>query len=158
MTDYLGHDLSTVINMADETHKCKDNTCSQPGDDIPSSGSIDTVITDWGDFGGSRATLIYIDNSGGKEVSISGNFTGRGILIVSGDLKLSGGLQYQGLVYVMGTLTISGGGGDLNVQGGVMADSTVGLNGSITVTYDQATLLDVSRQSSSSAILVWKRL
>lgn len=156
---YLGMELTEVINMANEKHKCKNITCSAAGDDIPSSGKIDTVVTDWGDYAGnSYSTMIYIDNSGGKEVEISGNFQGRGILIVTGDLKLSGTLAYEGLIYVLGNLTISGGGSDLNVTGGVMASNTVGLNGNVSVTYDQQTLLDVSKENSTSAVILWKRL
>ncbi len=159
MVTYLGVDFTEVIDMANEKHKCKNATCSAVGDDIPSSGKIDTVVTDWGDYAGNTySTMIYIDNSGGKEAEISGNFQGRGILVVSGDLKLSGTLAYEGLVYVFGTLTISGGGSDLNVTGGIMADSTVGVNGNVTVTYDQQTLLDVSKENSTSAVILWKRL
>lgn len=159
MQTYLGVELAEVINMANEKHKCKNNTCSAAGDDIPSSGKIDTVVTDWGDYAGnSYSTMIYIDNSGGKEVEITGNFQGRGILIVTGDLKLSGTLAYEGLIYVFGNLTISGGGSNLNVMGGVMANNTVGLNGNVSVTYDQPTLLEVSKENSTSAVILWKRL
>ena len=159
MVTYLGEDLSEVIDMADETHRCKGPTCNAPGDDIPSSGSIDTVVVDWGDAAGDTySTLIYIDNSGGNDVTLSGNFTGRGILIVSGDLKLSGNLVYEGLVYVLGTLTISGGGSALNVTGGVMANDTVSINGNVTVNYNQETLLDVAKQNSTSEMIVWKRM
>jgi predicted acyltransferase (DUF342 family) len=102
--------------------------------------------------------MVYINNAGvGKEVSISGNYTGRGILIVTGDLKLSGTFQYEGLVYVFGTLTLSGGGSGLNVKGGIMANETIQVGGNITVDYDQDTLHDVARQSSASAMLIWKR-
>lgn len=159
MDTYLGPDISDVIDFADEKHQCKNGTCSAAGDDMPSSGKIDDIVQDWGDYAGDTySTMIYIDNSGGKEADISGNFTGRGILIVTGDLKLSGNLSYEGLIYVFGTLTISGGGSALNVQGGIMADNTVGLNGNITVTYDQATLLDVSKENSASTFVLWKRL
>jgi len=160
MDTYLGEDLSTIIDMADEKHRCKNITCSAPGDDIPSSGAIDTVVMDWGlpaSDPDTHSTLIYIDNSGGKEVSLSGNYTGRGILIVSGDLKLSGTLTYEGLVYVLGSLTVSGGGGSLNVLGGVMANNMVQLSGNITASYDKATLDDVARQSSSNTTILWKR-
>lgn len=160
MQYYLGDDLSAIINMADEKHFCSDNTCSGAGDDIPSSGSIDSIVTDWGDFAtNTYSTMIYIDNDGGgKEASLSGNYTGRGILIVTGDLSLSGNFQYEGLIYVFGTLTIGGGGSNLNVTGGVMANNAVTTNGGITVNYDQQTLLDVARESSSSALMIWKRL
>ena len=160
MTTYLGEDLSEIINMADEKHQCLDSaSCSDPGDDIPSSGMIDGVVLDWGDFtNDSHSTMIYINNAGGKAAQISGTFQGRGILIVSGDLQLTGGLEYEGLIYVLGTLTISGGGSGLNVTGGVMANSTVAVNGSVTVAYDQTTLDAVAKENSSSAIIIWKRL
>ncbi len=159
MDKYLGEDLSEIINMADEKHQCLGGNCGDPGDDIPSSGMIDGVVTDWGDFAGDTySTMIYINNAGGKAAQISGTFQGRGILIVSGDLQLTGGLEYEGLIYVLGTLTISGGGSGLNVTGGVMANQTVAVNGSVTVTYDQATLDEVAKENSSSAIMIWKRL
>ncbi|MBI2400591.1 MAG: hypothetical protein HYV23_06005 [Deltaproteobacteria bacterium] len=158
MQTYLGPDISDVIDFADETHRCTNGTCSAAGDDMPSSGKIDDIVLDWGDAAGDTySTMIYINNPG-KEAEISGSFTGRGILIVTGDLKLSGNLNYEGLIYVFGQLTIAGGGNSLNVQGGVMADSTVALNGNVTVTYDQATLLDVSKENSTSTFILWKRL
>lgn len=158
MQTYLGPDISDVIDFADETHRCTNPTCSAAGDDMPSSGKIDDVVQDWGDAAGDTySTMIYINNPG-KEAEISGSFTGRGILIVTGDLKLSGNLNYEGLIYVFGQLTIAGGGNTLNVQGGVMADSTVALNGNVTVNYDQATLLDVSKENSTSTFVLWKRL
>lgn len=158
MNTYLGPDIADVIDFADETHKCTNGTCSAAGDDIPSSGKIDDVVLDWGDAGGNTySTMVYIDNPG-KEVEISGNFTGRGILIVTGSLKLSGSLQYEGLIYVFGDLRLSGGGSNLNVLGGVMANSTVTAGGNVTVTYDQPTLLDVSKENSTSNFILWKRL
>ncbi|OGP17282.1 MAG: hypothetical protein A2V21_302845 [Deltaproteobacteria bacterium GWC2_55_46] len=159
MTTYLGEDISKIIDFASEKHQCKNATCSASGDDMPASGKIDTVVQDWGDAAGDTySTMIYIDNSGGKEAEISGDFTGRGILVVTGDLKLSGSLTYEGLIYVFGTLTLSGGGSELNVTGGIMADNTVSINGNITVSYDQATLEDVAKENSTSSIILWKRL
>lgn len=160
MNTYLGPDIADVIDFADERHQCTTNTCNGAGDDMPASGKIDSIVLDWGDAAGDTySTMIYIDNDGGgKEAEISGNFTGRGILIVTGDLKLSGNLTYEGLIYVFGTLTISGGGSNLNVLGGIMANSTVGLNGNVSVTYDQATLMDVAKENSSSNFVLWKRL
>jgi Tfp pilus assembly protein PilX len=159
MQTYLGEDLSAIIDMADERHQCLGATCNVAGDDIPSSGFIDGVVMDWGDFAGNTySTMIYIDNAGGKAAQISGNFQGRGILIISGDLELTGGLEYEGLIYVLGTLTISGGGSGLNVTGGIMANNTVSIKGNITVNYDSATLDAVAKENSSSAIMIWKRL
>lgn len=158
MSTYLGPDIADVIGFADEIHNCTNGTCSAAGDDIPSSGKIDDVVLDWGDYAGDTySTMIYINNPG-REVELSGNFTGRGILIVAGDLKLSGNLSYEGLIYVFGQLSIAGGGNNLNVQGGVMADSTVALNGNVNVSYDQGTLEAVAKENSTSSIILWKRL
>lgn len=157
---YLGEDLTTTVrDMADEQHQCSTGTCNGAGDDIPSNGQLDTVVADWGDAAGnSYSTFIYIDNPG-RQVKMTG-LNGRGILIVTGDLDLAGNVTYEGLIYVLGQLTISGGGATVkNVTGGIMARNVVTLNGAnLTVAYDQATLLDVARQHSSSAMIVWKRL
>lgn len=158
MDTYLGEDISKIIEYADEKHSCNNGTCSAPGDDIPSSGKIEGVVQDWGDFDGDAySTMIYIDNPG-REVSLSGNFEGRGILIITGDLKLSGTLAYEGLIYVFGDVTISGGGSSLNVVGGIMANSTVNVNGNIDVVYDKDTLEAVSKENSTPALVLWKRL
>ncbi len=157
---HLGEHIDSIKGMANEKHECKNGNCSAPGDDIPSSGKIDGVVQDWGDAAGDTySTMIHIENAGGKEAEISGNFSGRGILIVTGDLKLSGNFTYEGLVYVFGELTMSGGGSALNVTGGVMAQNVVTLNGaSLDVTYDQATLEEVAKQNSTSVLVLWKRL
>ncbi len=158
MNTYLGDTLANIMTYSDEVHTCKNAQCNAPGDDIPVSGMLEPVVTAWEGAGQYEGALIFIDNSGGKPVSISGNFHGEGILIVTGDLDLSGGFQWEGLIYVMGTLTVSGGGGGLNVKGGVMANQTVAINGSITVQYDQEELLEQARQTSTSALTSWKRL
>lgn len=159
MDTFLGEDISKIIEFADEKHSCKNGTCSAPGDDIPSSGKIEGVVQDWGDFDGDTySTMIYIDNEGGKDVSLSGNFSGRGILIITGNFTLSGSLAYEGLIYVFGTVTISGGGSALNVFGGIMANETVNVNGNIDVVYDQETLEEVAKENSTAALILWKRL
>lgn len=174
LNDQIGIDVydtaqnsTSMEEIADERHYCSDNTCGAAGDDIPSSGSIDGVVTDWGDFaGGTYSTIIFIDNdndddyntaSTAKPAKISGNLTGRGILIVTGDLTITGGLQYKGFVYVMGTLTISGGGGGLNVTGGIIAKNTVSINGDVTVTYDTSTLQGVGSENSQTSVIRWAR-
>jgi hypothetical protein len=115
------------------------------------------VIQDWGDYAGDTyGTYIYLDNPG-REVVITGDFNGRGLLIVNGDLRINGNFNYEGLLYVKGELSLGGGGNGVNITGGVVAGTTVGLNGNINVDYDQATLEDVSRQNKSQATLLWKR-
>ena len=155
---YLGLPLSEIQGMSDEIHYCLGApNCSDVNDDIPNSGQIDTVIQDWGDWAtDTYGTYIYIDNPG-REVVLTGNFEGRGLLVVNGDLRINGGFNYEGLVYVLGTLTLGGGGNSVNITGGLVSESTVTMNGTIEVDYDQATLEDISRQNKSQALLLWKR-
>lgn len=156
MTTYLGDSFANIMTYSDEVHSCTNANCSAPGNDIPSSGQLDGVVTNWGSVAGQEGTLLFINNSGGKEVSITGIVDGEGILIVTGDLKISGNVKWEGLIYVMGTLTISG---SVDVhEGGVMANQTVSLNGAVTVNYDQEELLEMARQTSTSATMIWKRL
>jgi Tfp pilus assembly protein PilX len=159
LTTYLGLPVSEIKAMADEVHYCVGGAnCTDVNDDVPSSGQIDDVVQDWGDFAtDSYAQYIYIDNPG-AEVVITSNQTGRGLLLVTGDLRISGGFDYEGLIYVLGTLTISGGGGGVNVTGGIMAETTVDLNGSINVNYDYPTLYEISKQNSAQSMILWKKL
>jgi len=159
LNDYLGVPLSVLKANADEVHYCTNANCSAPGDDIPASGAIDTVVTDWGDENNPR--FIYIDNAGGKAVSLSGNWETAGVLIVTGDLVFSGEFEYEGLVYVLGTVTLNGGGAGsehLEVEGALVAGSVVTMNGNIEVEYEQEALQAVGMALSTSAMIAWKRL
>lgn len=157
----------SIEEIADERHYCSDNNCGAVGDDIPPSGVIDSVVADWGDFAGDTySTMVFIDNdddddyntaSTAKPAKISGNLTGRGILVVTGDLTITGGLQYEGFIYVMGTLTISGGGSGLNVTGGIIAKNTVSINGNVTVTYNTSTLQGIGSENSQTSVIRWAR-
>lgn len=159
LNDYLGVPLSTIKANADEVHYCTNATCSAPGDDIPASGNIDSVVTDWGNENNPR--LIYIDNAGGKPVTITNNMETAGILIVTGDLVFSGtNFEYEGLVYVLGTVTLNGGGAgsEAEIEGALMAGSVVTMNGNIEVEYEQEALQSVGMALSTSAMIAWKRL
>lgn len=151
--------MSDLISIADEVHYCVGTTCNAAGDDIPSSGSVDTLVTNWGDYAGDTYSSIIYLTCIGKPCSISGNFQGRGLLIVQGDLTLSGNFSYEGLIFVSQHLTLSGGGSTMNVTGGIMSNGTTTSHGSnLTVTYSPSTLMDVGRSSSSKAMIGWKRL
>ncbi|MBI5586744.1 MAG: hypothetical protein HY889_00080 [Deltaproteobacteria bacterium] len=155
MQTYLGDSLANIQTYADQVHSCTTATCNGAGNDIPASGQLDGVVTNWKGTGPQEGVLLYINNSGGKEVSITGNVDGEGILIVTGDLKISGTVKWEGLIYVLGTLTVSG---SVNIEGGIMANQAVTLNGSVTAKYELDELQEMARQTSSSATMVWKRL
>lgn len=156
MTTYLADSLTNIATYADQVHSCTNANCTGPGNDIPSSGKLDPVVTNWGSIGANEGSLIFINNSGGKDVSITGNIDGEGILIITGNLNISGTVKWEGLIYVLGTLTVSG---NVNVEGGIMAGSAVQLNGSaMTLKYSLEELQEMARQTSTSATAVWKRL
>lgn len=117
-----------------------------------------------GDPSGGVSKLVYIQ-TGAISPAISGSDLGaggcgKGILIVDGDVEFAGGFAWEGLIYVIGTLTLNGGGGALNITGGIMANDTVNINGGIVADYDQATLQEVGRQVGSGAktFISWKRI
>ncbi len=155
---HLGLPMSEILGMSDEIHYCLGApNCSDVNDDIPNSGQLDTVIQDWGDFANDTyATYIYIDNPG-NEVVITGDFEGRGLLVVNGDLRINGSFDFEGLIFVNGELTLGGGGNSVNITGGLVAERTTTFNGTIDIDYDKDTLEDVSRQNKSQALLLWKR-
>jgi len=85
------------------------------------------------------------------------NLTGYGILLVEGDLTMSGGFNWKGLVLVTGTLTFNGGGGpnSINMQGAVLANQAVDINGGVTIAYDSC-MIDNSFNNQSLEIISWK--
>jgi hypothetical protein len=54
-----------------------------------------------------------------------------------GDTTINGNGTIDGVVYTLGEMTVNGGGGGINVNGGVFAADEVTLNGNTTVTYNQ---------------------
>ncbi|MEA1900078.1 MAG: pilus assembly PilX N-terminal domain-containing protein [Thermodesulfobacteriota bacterium] len=81
---------------------------------------------------------------------------GHGILLVEGDLTMSGGFNWNGIILVTGTLTFNGGGpNSINIQGAVLANNTVDINGGVTIAYDSC-MIDNSLNNLSLEIISWK--
>ena len=142
----------------------------------PAQGTDDINITDYVDsFKGSATEIITADQNG-TNYGDAGNFvtcycnatslvqgldmrnlTGYGILLVKGDLTMSGGFNWNGLILVTGTLTFNGGGGpnSINIQGAVLANQTVDMNGGVSITYDSC-IIDNSFNNQSLKIIRWK--
>lgn len=158
--EYLGLPMDEVRAMSDEIHSCTDSippVCQDSNDDIPNSGQIDGLIQDWGDYaGGTYGTYIYIDTPGVDAV-LTGDFEGRGLLMINGNLRINGGFNYDGFIFVNGELSLGGGANEVNIKGGLFSNALSTFNGNINVDYDQATLEDISRQNKSQALLLWKR-
>ena len=97
------------------------------------------------------------------------NIVGYGVLVVKGNLSLSGGTNWHGLIYVLpwdsgglsGNITLGGGGGGVNVTGGLMASGTVinnTLNGGVNIQYNYTTLDNITKQGFKYKIVQWNRV
>jgi Tfp pilus assembly protein PilX len=87
-------------------------------------------------------------------LSLSG-VAGFGILLVEGDLILGGGFNWNGLILVSGTLVFNGGGSGVNIQGAVLANQTIDINGGVDIKYDSC-MVDKSMNSLTLDIISWK--
>lgn len=140
MNTYIGMDVEEVRNFADSP---------SPYDN---PGTVTGVTGQWGDI---CATCVDCNGDGlkndadsnvtspaGKDhtcgneskiIFVSGNIripsntTGRGILVVTGNVDFAGDFQWEGAVYVIGGIT---GVGNVNVFGTMMAGSTIDFHGS----------------------------
>ena len=109
----------------------------------------------YGDTG--NFVTCYSDTSNPYNVnglSLTG-VTGYGILLIEGDLILGGGFNWNGLILVTGTLVFNGGGSGLNIEGAVLANQTIDINGGVYITYNSC-MVDNSLNNLSLGIISWK--
>jgi len=145
------------------------NTATSGPDDLNIAGYVSSlkasaIITITSDVNGTNfgsATnfvTCYCDATAFHPLGLDmRNSTGYGILLVEGDLTMAGGFNWNGLVLCTGTLTFSGGGpNSINIQGAMLANNTVTLNGGINVTYDSC-MVDNSLNNATLSILSWKQ-
>ncbi len=123
--------------------------------------SNNVVITDdennalYGDAG--NFVTCYSNTSNPNNVnglSLSG-VTGFGILLIEGDLILGGGFSWNGLILVTGTLVFNGGGLGVNIQGAVLANQTIDINGGVDMKYNSC-MVDNSLNNLSLDTISWK--
>lgn len=127
MDDYLGMSVNTLRSYADAPAPYSQSGAAaatyNPGSGAGSEwGQVCSPLEDDAEqdhICDKESKLIYIDNAGAGPAKVQSNTTGRGILLVTGDLELAGGMVWEGLIYVMGTLKING---DLTVWGAIMVD------------------------------------
>ena len=125
MQDYIGVDVNELKNMADLTWDQGAGSPQIPSDlttgfntvcsTNPAGATQDDINLHICD---NEAKITYIDNVG-KEADWAGITYGRGILVVTGDLRISGTVLWEGMIYVMGKLTVSG---TVNLFGTIMVD------------------------------------
>jgi len=164
MEDYLGISISSIGPYADLTY-------SQSGSGVvsydtsawgsPCNGT-DTGAVETTHICGNESKLIYIDNAGAGDAKLNSNSTGRGIVVVTGDLDMSGGLVWEGVIYVMGELRVTGSAivyGTIMVQGdndtGTTQDTYV--NGNLEVYGSIPVALSVAENIGIPKFLRWSR-
>jgi len=65
--------------------------------------------------------VIYFNMNEINELTLSGNSSGAGILLVEGDLAIQGSFNWYGVIIVTGSLRSTGGSTTVNVTGAVLA-------------------------------------
>ena len=163
----------TTSPPANPTSPPKTIYSGSPAD--PIQGTDDVDIIGYVNSLKSSATDIITEDQNGTTYGNTGNFvtcycdatslvnglgmqnvTGYGILLVEDDLTLGGGFSWNGLILVTGTLTFNGGGpNSINIQGAVLANQTVDINGGVNITYDSC-MIDNSLNNQSLNIISWK--
>ncbi|HAJ57808.1 MAG TPA: hypothetical protein DCL35_08645 [Candidatus Omnitrophica bacterium] len=80
------------------------------------------------------------------------------------DTTINGNGEVDGCIYTTGDFRINGGGGGLNVNGGVWAGNEARLNGNATITYGQdfmdaiKSMIESQGLSSKAQILTWREI
>lgn len=100
-----------------------------------------------GDYTASRFEITHVSG----DVTLGGNGTGAGVLLVDGSLTITGKFEYYGLVLVKGDVYLSGGGNNQHVWGAVIAgdsftaetDTVAKLSGSSQIQYSSEVLSKV---------------
>lgn len=100
-----------------------------------------------------EAKLIFINNAGAGDAKITGG-SGRGILVVSGDLDLNGILNWEGMIYVMGKLK---GAGTANVFGAMMVNNSITFAGNIEAFGSTDIAMSVADGIGGSKLVRWHR-
>lgn len=119
----------------------------------------------WYDAAQTIPNVVYIKG----DLTLNGNIdTIGGFLVVAGDVltnpdgeydaTINGNGQVQGVIYTRGEFSINGGGGGLNVNGGVWTGHEAELNGNANVTYNKTYMDAVSSLNINASVQIrsWK--
>lgn len=99
-------------------------------------------------------------NGGAEQSQItSAGWTGSGILIVDGNLKITGG-TFDGIIWITGSLEIAAGNPVINGAIFVESDTTVDLSGNLTLNYDTGAITNAFGDLGSTGPIVesWEEL
>jgi len=88
-----------------------------------------------GDIDDFRVTYI-----GGDAGTVAGKITGGGVLVIDGSVSIVGQLTWYGLVIVLGDMNMSGGGAGIHVFGSIMVESESVVSGQADIWYSEEAL------------------
>ena len=151
MADFLKKYADFSYSVSSATHTA--STTPGPGDGwgVPDLVSVPPTCD--------SCNIVHYDTDG-TSISLSGNVSGCGILVVEGDLDLSGGFEWYGTVIVTGAFTFTGGAGAKNIMGAVISgESTDGdyVGGNVDINYC-STATEDQNEKHSLPILSWKEV
>lgn len=138
VTDFSGTSCGTVDSSGNRT--CQGQGVqmgTMPNPWIPAPGVTSA---------NNQPAFVYADVGRGGLLKLTGQSSGSGVLVVTGDLAINGGFQWYGLIIVRGTVTFLGGGSTgTNVVGGIIAGSDITnanttAGGSVSVIYSSCAL------------------
>ncbi|MCK5236657.1 MAG: pilus assembly PilX N-terminal domain-containing protein [Deltaproteobacteria bacterium] len=169
MNCFIGICMNEIANYADvvETQAGTNAITYHPGTgDASDWGQVCSDATDPDHTAhicdSKESKIVVIENDGAGPAKLL-SATGRGLLIIQGDLELAGNLVWEGMIYVMGTLKITG---DVTVYGTLMidgdddndvGDDDVWVNGSLAVYGSSEVATSVIDGLGVPRVLRWTR-
>ena len=138
------------------------------GDDLNIISPVDGVAQRIQLYGDPEPNVIYLDPpvnaaTGKKDVSLTGQVSGHGLLLVNGALSIEGGFNWYGLIIATGGVKFTGSGGqDKNITGAVMAGETgvlvdTTITGAVNLLYCSY-VTNYLRDLPSAIMLSWKEI
>jgi hypothetical protein len=118
---------------------------SQMADITLIGNQINPATTGWGSLGDLK--IIHVAG----DLTINGNMSGAGILVVDGNYHMGGTINWEGVVICRGDVDVSGGGNAKNIVGALLVQGSIAnnsnVNGNIKVLYSSEMLQNLNMLS-----------
>lgn len=91
------------------------------------------------DFSAPVDGITWVEVPSGDTLTVAGNLSGSGVLVINGNVHFSGTVDFNGIIYVIGTLTITG---TVTTNGSVLAESSTTVDttikGNVEINHDSS--------------------
>ena len=110
-------------------------------------------------FGAPVDGITWVNVPATDTLTIAGNLSGSGVLVINGNVHFSGTVDFDGIIYVIGALTMTG---TVETNGSVLAESSTTVDttikGNVTINYDIGDIANALSFVSSlnKQIVSWK--